>query len=174
MKTPFFSRIRRLESSPIFSISLWFDRPVTDREFVGMLDTKVQWLFNKAKIFSLSGDKGYVSLVISGAHKYLGMPNEEILKTCLEELGLCFPESREANLLHRLIQREKNATLSPRPGFSKYRLSQKTPVRNLYLCGDWTDTGFPATIESAVLSGHMVVDYIIGRNGTFPPSMGWD
>ncbi|MBI4217786.1 MAG: oleate hydratase [Elusimicrobia bacterium] len=151
MKTPFFYRMKNLQSSPIFSVSLWLDRPITDKEFVGLLDTETQWLFNKGCIFSESSG-GHIALVISGAHKFLSKTNDEILKMCLEELHLCFPESRSAQLQHWLIQREKNATLSPRVGFSENRLSQKTPLKNLFLCGDWTETPFPATIESAVWS----------------------
>lgn len=151
-QSDFFSKLEHLKSSPIFSISLWFDREVTDCEFVGMLDTEVQWLFNKSKIFGRSYG-GYVSLVISGAHKHLTMTNDELLKICLNELHQCFPQSRSAQLKHWLIQREKNATLSPQIGYSRYRPTQKTPLKNFFLCGDWTDTGFPATIESAVYSG---------------------
>lgn len=160
LKTEFFSKIQYLESSPIFSISLWFDRPITDREFLAMLDTRVQWLFNKGKILSSNSAGNHVSLVISGAHQYLEMTNDAILKMCMEELQQCFSESRSAKLQHHMIMREKNATLSPKVGFSKYRLPQKTPLKNLFLCGDWTDTGLPATIESAVFSGVKAASYL--------------
>jgi squalene-associated FAD-dependent desaturase len=153
MEMPFFAPIRHLETAPILSISLWFDRAVTDKEFVGLLDTEVQWVFNKSQILSLSGQEGYLSLVISGAHAYMEKSNEKILNVCLKELGHCFPKSQNAKLLHWLIQRERHATLSPKIGYDQYRLPQKTPIGNFFLCGDWTQTGFPATIESAVLSG---------------------
>lgn len=142
--TPFFSKINQLESSPIFSIALWFDRQVTDKKFCALLDTHVQWVFNKGT---------HLALVVSGARDYLGMPDEELLKICVGEIHDCFPLSRDARLIHHLIQREKNATLSPKKGYGAFRLPQKTPVRNFFLAGDWTDTGYPATIESAVLSG---------------------
>jgi len=146
MKSDFFSKIKNLESSPIFSISLWFDKNVFEREFYAMLDTHVQWLFNKG---------GYISLVISGAREHLGKSDQEILDISLQELEDCFPKIKGARLLRSLIQREKNATLSPKVGYTRFRLSQKTPIPNFFLCGDWTDTGYPATIESAVLSGEM-------------------
>lgn len=142
--TPFFSKINHLESSPIFSISLWFDRQVTDKKFCALLDTHVQWVFNKGN---------HLALVISGARACLGMPDPELLDLCVKEIHECFPLSRDARLLHHLIQREKNATLSPKKGHGEFRLPQKTPVKNFFLAGDWTDTGYPATIESAVLSG---------------------
>ncbi len=152
---PFFSPIKNLTSSPIFSITLWFDQPITDKEFVGLLDTETQWVFNKNKIYSEISQRndGSIACVISGAQKFLETSNEDLLKLCLNELSQCFPDSRDAKLKNWIIQREKNATLSPKVGFSKFRLPQKTPFSNFFLCGDWTDTGLPATIESAVLSG---------------------
>lgn len=160
LQTNFFSKIRELKTSPILSISLWFDRAITSREFLGMLDTQVQWLFNKGKILQTDEENRYLSLVISGAHNYLRLSDEEILKICLDELYCCFPESQKAKLLHSRVLREKNATLSPQVGSSQYRLPQKTPIKNFFLCGDWTDTGFPATIESAVASGVKVAEWV--------------
>ncbi len=162
LDSPFFSPMKGLVNSPIFSITLWFDRPITDREFVAMLDTETQWLFNKNRIYpQLSHRKdGYISCVISGAHKFLDTPNEELLKLCLDEINACFPESRKAKLNNWLIQREKNATLSPKVGYSQHRLPQKTPYRNFFLAGDWTQTGLPATIESAVRSGVLASNFI--------------
>lgn len=158
----FFSCIQKLSTSPIYSISLWFDRPIMEQEFAGLVDTETQWVFNKNRILSeLSGRKdGYVTCVISGAQKFAGTSDEALLKMCLDELHQCFPASRNAALRHSLIVREKNATLSPKVGFSRYRLPQNTPLRNFFLCGDWTDTGLPATIESAVLSGHLAAEII--------------
>jgi zeta-carotene desaturase len=150
---PFFAPIKNLESSPIFSISLWFDRKITDHPFLGLLDTQVQWLFNKNRIFASGASEGYVTLVISGAHEHLGKSDGEVLKMALAELYACLPESRNARLRHSRVVREKNATLSPKVGSHRHRLPQRTPVTNLFLCGDWTATGFPATIESACASG---------------------
>lgn len=153
LKEPFFFGIQNLTASPIFSVTLWFDREITSRLFAGLLDTRAQWLFNKTKIMETSRTHGYVTLVISAAREHLDKTNDQILAFCLDELRRCFPRSRDARLLKWLIQREKNATLSPCVGHSRHRPPQKTPIENFFLCGDWTDTGFPATIESAVLSG---------------------
>ncbi len=151
LDSAFFSGIKNLETSPIFSLTLWFDRLVMDQEFCALLDTEVQWVFNKTKILQKEGN--CLSLVISAARHLSAKTDEELLKMALEELGQCLPKVREAKLLQSLIQREKNATLSPKVGYQSFRPSQKTPVPNFFLCGDWTDTGLPATIESAALSG---------------------
>ena len=159
MNSPFFERINHLSSSPIFSITLWFDRPISDQLFTGMLDTRTQWMFNKNKIFIKEKSADYVSLVISGAHEYLNTSDNEIIQFCLEELKACFPKTRFAQLKKSLVLREKNATLSPKVGYSQFRLPQKTPISNLLLCGDWTETGLPATIESAVRSGVLAAQH---------------
>ncbi|MBI4641024.1 MAG: FAD-dependent oxidoreductase [Candidatus Tectomicrobia bacterium] len=157
-----FSALNSLKSSPILAINLWFDRPITDREFIGLLDTQVHWVFNKGAIFSHPHREGaYLSLVISGAHDLVHLSKEELLHLALKELQELFPEARRATLLHHLIIKEKRATLSPEKGIGKIRLSQKTPFSNFFLVGDWTDTGLPATIEGAVYSGKKCVDFIL-------------
>ncbi|OGR79897.1 MAG: hypothetical protein A3I11_09115 [Elusimicrobia bacterium RIFCSPLOWO2_02_FULL_39_32] len=154
----FFGKLKNLQSSPICSIALWFDEPVTDLRFAGLLDTQVQWFFNKSKI--LKSASKHLSLVISGAHQIITKSDQEILKLCMEELQDCFPKIKGFKLRRALIQREKNATLSPKIGAQEFRLPQKTPLKNFFLAGDWTDTGLPATIESAVLSGVKAVSYL--------------
>ncbi len=152
-RSEFFAGLHQLKSSMILSISLWFDRRVIDKDFVGMLDTKTHWLFNKGRLLGRSKEGDYLALVISGAQEHAEKTNEQILELCLGELRKAFPSCANATLKHSLVVREKNATLSPRPGYNQWRPSQRTPLHNFFLAGDWTATGLPATIESAVLSG---------------------
>ncbi|HEV2493477.1 MAG TPA: hydroxysqualene dehydroxylase HpnE [Terriglobia bacterium] len=167
---PFFERLLSLSPAPIISINFWFDRPLTDQAFIGLRGTTVQWLFNKGKILSDSGlrtpDSGlsrgsYISLVISGAHEHIARPKEDLQALALRELGELIPLSREANLLHSLILKERFATFSPTPAAESVRPPATTPVRNLYLAGDWTSTGLPATIEGAVKSGYTAAQAIL-------------
>jgi uncharacterized protein with NAD-binding domain and iron-sulfur cluster len=78
----------------------------------------------------------------------------------LTELKRFFPGTNSARLLYSRVIKERYATFSPQPGVDRYRLSQKTPIKNLFLAGDWTDTGLPATIEGAVLSGYKCAEII--------------
>jgi len=149
---PFFASLVRLQPAPIISINLWFDRPITDLDFAGLRGATIQWLFNKRKI-SDRGD-GYVSLVLSGAHRYIATSKEELLATALRELGDFFPEARQAHLLHSLVIKERFATFSPTWEAEALRPAARTPIRGLFLAGDWTATGLPATIEGAVQSGY--------------------
>ncbi|MGH9396032.1 MAG: hydroxysqualene dehydroxylase HpnE [Terriglobia bacterium] len=149
---PFFSGLILMQPSPIISLNLWFDREITDLEFVGLRGTVIQWLFNKRKI--LRSGEPHISLVISGAHEYIQREKEELLSLAIGELRDLFPAAREAKLLHSLIIKERFATFSPDVDAAQRRLTTVTPVRGLYLAGDWTATGLPATIESAVKSGY--------------------
>jgi len=149
---PFFAPVISLRPAPIISINLWFDRPITKLDFVGLRGTTVQWLFNKGKI--LGSGENYVSLVLSGAHRHIGRGKEELLAMALRELGDLFPEAQKAKLRRALVIKERFATFSPTWEAEQLRPTARTPVRGLYLAGDWTATGLPATIESAVQSGY--------------------
>jgi hydroxysqualene dehydroxylase len=159
---PFFSRILNLHPAPIISLYLWFDRPVTDVEFVGLRGTTVQWLFNKGKI--LGTGENYVSLVLSGAHDHIARSKEDLLDTALRELSSLLPGMSDARLTHSLVIKERFATFSPCVGVDASRPPAVTPVRGLYLAGDWTDTSLPATIEGAVQSGYTAAEAILQSN----------
>jgi len=156
---PIFSRVLRLRPAPIISLYLWFDRPVTDLEFVGLRGTTIQWLFNKGKI--LGTDENYVSLVLSGAHDHVERSKEDLRDMALQELRRLLPGMRDARLTHSLVIKERFATFSPCVGVDALRPPAVTPVRGLYLAGDWTATGLPATIEGAVQSGYSAAEAIL-------------
>ncbi len=158
----FFSRILNLRQAPIISLYLWFDRPVTHLEFVGLRGTTIQWLFNKGKI--LGTDENYLSLVLSGAHDHVTRSKEELREVALQELGSLLPGMAGARLTHSLVIKERFATFSPCVGVDAFRPPAVTPVRGLYLAGDWTDTGLPATIEGAVRSGYTAAEAILHSN----------
>jgi len=149
---PYFAPVISLRPAPIISINLWFDRAITDLDFVGLRGTTVQWLFNRGKI--LGAGENYVSLVLSGAHRHIARSKEELLAAALLELGELFPQAQKAGLLHSLVIKERSATFSPTWEAAQLRPAARTPVRGLYLAGDWAATGLPATIESAVQSGY--------------------
>jgi zeta-carotene desaturase len=157
---PFFAPVVSLRPAPIISINLWFDRAITELDLVGLRGTTIQWLFNKGKI--LGGSESYVSLVLSGAHQHIGRTKDELLATALLELADLFPEeAQKAKLRHWLIIKERFATFSPTWEAEQLRPTARTPIRGLYLAGDWTATGLPATIESAVQSGYTAAAAIL-------------
>jgi hydroxysqualene dehydroxylase len=158
---PFFTNILSLRPAPIISINLWFDRAITELEFAGLRGTTIQWLFNKSKI--LGTNDHYISLVLSGAHHHVNRTKEDLLATALKDLADLLPAMREAKLLHSLILKERFATFSPSWEVEALRPAARTPVSGLFLAGDWTATGLPATIEGAVQSGYTAAGAIQGN-----------
>ncbi len=168
----FFSRIAGLKSSPIICVHAWFDREVTDSAFVGFIGTTTQWLFNKRRIFSARGEShpGYLSFVISGARKLVELSNDELLKIVLHDLKKMIPGAADAVLTKSIVLKEKHATMAPAPNTFRRRPPVETPSPNLFLAGDWIQTGLPATIESAVISARNAAAALIVRAGGTAPS----
>jgi len=137
--------------SPIVSVHLWFETDFMSDDFIGIIGRSTQWLFNKRKINRESGEGGHVSAVTSAAYELVDKSNEEILSTVLGDIRKVYPHAMEPT--HSLVIREKRATYSSNPVVDMNRPGHKTPIGNLFLAGDWTATGFPATIEGAVISG---------------------
>ncbi|HVB81921.1 MAG TPA: hydroxysqualene dehydroxylase HpnE [Candidatus Binataceae bacterium] len=164
---PFFAHLGEISSSPIICVHAWFDREITDAPFVGFVGTATQWLFNKRRIFAEHGERanGYLSFVISGARKLVDAGNEELLDLVTGDLNTMIPASRDARLVKALVLKEKQATMAPSPECDRLRPGLATPISNLFLAGDWIQTGLPATIESAVASGHAVAAAIAARVG---------
>lgn len=162
--SPSLSRLPELKSAPIVSINLWYDRQVTELEFVGLLDSPIEWVFNKNAIAGEPVSKlQHLALVISGAHEAARQPKEELIALAEREMERFFPAARRAKPAHAFVIREYDATLSHTVGVARLRPSQRTEFENFYLAGDWTDTGLPATIESAVWSGQECARLITRR-----------
>jgi len=114
-----------------------------------------------------SNDAGsYVELVISSSKSLINKSRQEIIDLALEELREFFPAAREANLLKATVIKEVNATFSPTPGIDRYRPSAQSPWPRIFLAGDWTATGWPATMEGAVRSGYLAAETITQIRGT--------
>jgi hydroxysqualene dehydroxylase len=137
--------------SPIVTVNLWLDRVVTDTPFVGLPGRTFQWVFDKGRLFG--GSASHLSLVSSGADEVVSLSNDQLAALAFRELADALPRAAGAILLRHTAVREKRATFSLAPG-QPARPAPATPVERLYLAGDWTDTGLPATIEGAVVSGH--------------------
>ena len=150
--------IGELDSSPIITINLWFDRQVMVEPFVALLNGRVQWAFNRTMLTGSSQPGQYLSCVISGARYHVEQEKRALISQAIEDLAAVFPAVAVANLTHTLVIKEVRATFTPRPGSEALRPKTETTFSNLFLAGDWTDTGIPATIEGAILSGHRAAD----------------
>ena len=155
---PFFNPANKLEWSPIVGIHVWYDRPVMEEEFLATLDSPLQWVFNKSSIQGLPGPGQYLCVSMSGAWEHAPMTKEALRAIVLPELERVFPEAAVATVERFIVVKQLAATFRCTPGSQAHRLPQQTPVGNLVLAGDWTQTGWPATMESAVRSGLLAAE----------------
>ncbi|MCR4295543.1 MAG: hydroxysqualene dehydroxylase HpnE [Elusimicrobia bacterium] len=147
-----------LKPAPIVGATLKLDRPVMSERFLGMLHTETHWVFNKTLIHGTKEAGQTVAVVVSGAHKQIGYSPEKILAVATRDLASCLPEFSKAKILASKVVKEPFATLSPTPGSEAKRPEPGTGMPGFSFAGDWTRTGFPATIESACLSGQIAAE----------------
>jgi squalene synthase HpnD len=145
-----------IQDAPIVSLHLWLDRPVLREPFVGLLDSPVHWVFSREHIHgaNAAGQEGHViTAVVSGARDLVDKTGAELEELTLRELGRFLPEARDARVLHRMVYKARSATFAATPETEPLRPEATTEWSNFWLAGDWTNTGLPATIEGAIVSG---------------------
>ncbi len=142
----------KLEHSPITGIHLWFDREITNLPHATLLDRTIQWMFNK--------DSGrYLQLVVSASRDLTNLSRNEIVELAVGDLRLYFPRILDAQLLKSHVIKEQRATFSAAPETELLRPCSISPVPRVLLAGDWTRTGWPATMEGAVRSGYAAAEH---------------
>jgi squalene-associated FAD-dependent desaturase len=167
---PLLESLSHFESSPITGIHLWFDRQISDLDHAVLLDRTIQWMFHKSKLLAgikspAESNGSYVELVVSSSKTLVEKSRQEIIDLALKELGEFFPGARDANLLKSTVIKEVHATYSPQPGVDAYRPPNETVWPRVFLAGDWTATGWPATMEGAVRSGYRAAECIARVSG---------
>jgi hydroxysqualene dehydroxylase len=145
------------QPSPIASVNLWLNRRILRTPFLGLPGRTLQWVFDKGQMFD--SETSHITLVSSGADDVMALQNEELVALALEELRDAVPEARAAKVARASVVRERRATYSLAPGQPK-RPQTATEVRGLVLAGDWIETGLPATIEGATISGRRAAEAI--------------
>jgi squalene-associated FAD-dependent desaturase len=148
----------RFTHSPITGIHLWFDRAITELPHATLLDRTIQWMFNKQ-------DGRHIQLVVSASRSLVGMKRDEVIELALRELKDFFPRATEAQLERAHVVKEVRATFSAAPNLEELRPFSATSVPNLFLAGDWTRSGWPATMEGAVRSGYLAAEAVLGSLG---------
>jgi squalene-associated FAD-dependent desaturase len=151
------------EHSPITGVHLWFDREVTTLPHATLLDRTMQWMFNK--------DSGkYLQLVVSASRDLTGLSRNEIIEIAIGDLRLYFPRVKDARLLKAHVVKEQRATFSAAPETEVLRPTPEAGLPKAFLAGDWTRTGWPATMEGAVRSGYLAAEAVAqaaGQPGRF-------
>jgi zeta-carotene desaturase len=162
--------ISHFENSPITGIHLWFDRRISDLDHAVLLDRTIQWMFHKSRLQPIrtqgpNSQGSYIELVVSSSKTLIDKSRSEIVDLALAEVREFFPAARQANLLKSTVVKEVNATYSPRPGIDVYRPAALTAWPRVFLAGDWTATGWPATMEGAVRSGYLAAEAVARAAG---------
>jgi uncharacterized protein with NAD-binding domain and iron-sulfur cluster len=145
---------------------MWFDRPITSLAHAVLVGRLSQWVFNRAGRPGAEGESGYYyQVVISASHDLAGRAREDIVEQVRGELSDIWPEAGTARLIRARVVTEHGAVFSPRPGIEALRPAQQTSRPRLLVAGDWTATGWPATMESAVRSGYLAAEAILKTIG---------
>jgi uncharacterized protein with NAD-binding domain and iron-sulfur cluster len=194
-------RLQQIETAPITSVHLWYDRPITELPHCVLTGRVSQWLFRRAHSPSppqSNSEKRHTSpqrkqggreirrgsivedhagsgsetasgvsnattlyqVVISNSRDLLDTASGEVAAIVERELREAFPAARDASLIRSKVITERRAVFSPTPGIESLRPAQRTPWPGVFWCGDWTATGWPSTMESAVRSGLLLADEV--------------
>jgi squalene-associated FAD-dependent desaturase len=166
--------LKHFSSSPITGIHLWFDRQISDLDHAVLLDRTIQWMFHKSRLIESrkgetegNGNPGgsYVELVVSCSRSLVEKSKPEIVEMAVREAKEFFPAARNAKLEKSTVIKEVHATYSPGPGIDQYRPKPQTAWPRVFLSGDWTATGWPATMEGAVRSGYLTAEALVRSAG---------
>lgn len=151
--------VPELEHSPITGVHLWFDRPITTLPHATLLDRTMQWMFNK--------DSGrHIQAVVSASRSLVFMSRQDVIALAVKELAEFFPLVCTAHLEKAHVVKEVRATFSATPGLESTRPEAQTRIKNLFLAGDWTRSGWPATMEGAVRSGYLAAEAVTRAAGS--------
>ncbi|WP_407562766.1 hydroxysqualene dehydroxylase HpnE [Streptomyces sp. 184] len=167
-------RLLRIGTAPILNLHVVYDRRVLHSPFVAAIGTPVQWIFDRTDASGLArtpGGRGgqYVAVSQSAAQDDIERPVGELRERYLPELAKLLPDARGAEVRDFFVTRERTATFAPTPGVGRLRPGPGTHLPGLALAGAWTATGWPATMESAVLSGLAAVRETLGVLGREVP-----
>ena len=158
----YFSNLRHLETSPITSVHVWYDRPVMALPHAVLVDCLGQWVFNRGET---AAGEYYLQVVVSAARQFRDWTHAEVQARVTAELGRLFPAAAPETLRRARVVTEHAATFSAVPGVDCWRPPQESPLTNLLVAGDWTATGWPATMEGAVRSGYLAAEALLRRLG---------
>jgi len=161
----YFQQLTQLTDSSALTLHVRIDCSVPSPQLLLLAHRTYHWIVCRPN--QKSEQKGcIISLVAVGRPELLERPDQELLDIALSEVAYAFPGLTTAKVLGSRIIRQPHAYLSMRPGTSLLRPLQQSPYPNLLLAGDWTDTGLPASLEGAVLSGIRCAEAIITTEAT--------
>jgi squalene-associated FAD-dependent desaturase len=157
-RLPLLEQARSLPSAPISAVHLWLDKPITDLAHAALVGRLSQWVFRRS-------ERAYYQVVISASHDLAGRDRQSVIDEVLADLRAVFPAAARAQLVRSKLIAESDAVFSVQPGIDERRPPTQTDISNLLLAGDWTRTGWPATMEGAVRSGYLAAERVLALAG---------
>ena len=158
---PALEHLERIERAGITSVHLWFDRPVVPVAHAAFVGRLSQWVFAEhCDADGACASRQHCQVLLSATHRIAKRRHDELLAEVFGELESIWPAVGQAKLLNCRVVAQPAAVFSMTPEVDRMRPSQQTPIANLALAGDWTSTGWPATMEGAVRSGFAAVERI--------------
>ncbi|MCC9605057.1 hydroxysqualene dehydroxylase HpnE [Blastopirellula sp. JC732] len=165
-KVPDLARVDQFNHAPITGVHLWYPEPITDLPHAVLLDRTSQWIFAHGETKSPHDGQTpayYYQVVISASHNLPSGDHAAIIATVTKELAELWPAA--ATPLFARVITQRAAVFSAAPGLEDIRPPQATPITGLFLAGDWTKTGWPATMEGAIRSGRLAAEALCRRYG---------
>ena len=151
-----------LEDSPIVSVHLWLDRKLLPTPLAALLASDAHWVFDRGALTGHEPERGqYLTVVSSGVPELLEIRGRELVDRIAGQLT---DRLGPAELLWSRVSREPYATVALRPGVA--RPGAVTGRHGIVRAGAWTDTGWPATMESAVRSGRAAAATVLSDSTT--------
>ncbi|KIQ61542.1 phytoene dehydrogenase [Kitasatospora griseola] len=162
-------RLAEFGTAPILNVHVIYDRPLIRRPFFAAIGSPVQFVFDRTEHSGLAVPGAqYLAVSQSAAEDEIDLPIAELRERYLPELARLLPAARDARVLDFFVTRERTATFDPAPGTARLRPGARTEVPGILLAGSWTATGWPATMEGAVRSGHAAADAALAGTGRLP------
>jgi hydroxysqualene dehydroxylase len=165
-------RLRAIEVSPIVNLHILYDRRVLEEPFAASVESPAQYLFDRTDAGGAPPDGQYLAVSLSGAEQDMRRSVEQLRERYLPAIEQLLPAARYARVLRFLVSREHAATFKAAPGVGALRPGPRTPLAGLALAGAYTATGWPATLEGAVLSGHAAAQTVLSDLGGAAAEMG--
>ena len=150
---------KKMETSPILGIHFWFKKKVTDHRYLASVDSEIQWIFNVSK--NHNKDNNHIVISQSASDKWMKMDKNKIKEIFLDELETIYPLANKENLEKFSIVKQADATFLCNDNNESIRNSVPLELENVFYSGDWVNTSWPSTMESAVISGRYASEKIL-------------
>ncbi len=173
---PYFDNLWRLKSVPVMNVQVWFDRYISSTDNLHFTADAPFSVFADLALTSPMYDRtggSLVSMAVAPARPLWHLSDDEVVQVCLDALHNLWPRTRGAGILHTTVVRIPNSIYREVPGSDALRPTQRTPIPNLALAGDYTRQDYMASMEGAVRSGHRAARALLaGPSDALAPNHG--